>query len=227
MTSRESSKLELVVSNYVRNDYEKKCNQQHVPMALKYIMLKYSKKIIGCGLLTIKEDLDLFEALDELLNIKRFQLLFKASDHDYSEDKFHKLCDNKGATVTIIQSDYGNIFGGYTSKSWTSNCEWVKDQSSFLFLVKSDKESIQRNCPLIFPIKKDEKDAIWCDDDSGPLFGAGDDLAIEFDGHKRCIIANHYTYDYGEFYEKVKLPGGDCGDDYDYTLKEYEVFQVQ
>ncbi len=37
-----------------------------------------------------------------------------------SED-FHRLCDNKGATITIIRSTSGWIFGGFTSASWTSS----------------------------------------------------------------------------------------------------------
>ena len=48
-----------------------------------------------------------------------FTLIFQASSDGKSAADFHRCCDNKGPTLVVIQSgEY--IFGGYTSKSWTS-----------------------------------------------------------------------------------------------------------
>ena len=48
-----------------------------------------------------------------------FTLIFRASSDGKSAADFHRCCDNKGPTLVVIQSgEY--IFGGYTSKSWTS-----------------------------------------------------------------------------------------------------------
>jgi len=41
-------------------------------------------------------------------------LLFRASANGWSSDEFHKLCDNKGPTLTIIKAN-DRIFGGFTS----------------------------------------------------------------------------------------------------------------
>lgn len=46
------------------------------------------------------------------LKIKSSELLFRASRDGYTSRKFHKNCDNKGSTVTIIKCPNGNIFGG-------------------------------------------------------------------------------------------------------------------
>ncbi|KAK8802101.1 hypothetical protein WA158_006496 [Blastocystis sp. Blastoise] len=55
----------------------------------------------------------------------RWKLLFRASEHDYLASEFHKYCDNKGETITIVkcidQNNRINIFGGYTNQSW--DCE--------------------------------------------------------------------------------------------------------
>ena len=48
-----------------------------------------------------------------------FSLLYRASTDGDTPDDFHRCCDNKGPTLVLIESrEY--IFGGYTSKSWTS-----------------------------------------------------------------------------------------------------------
>ena len=49
----------------------------------------------------------------------RFSLLFRASVHGKSAEDFHRCCDNKGATLSVIKTGV-YIYGGYTSKSWQS-----------------------------------------------------------------------------------------------------------
>ena len=51
-----------------------------------------------------------------------WKLLYRSSEHGYTTSSFHKYCDNKGPTLTIIKSKAGWIFGGYTSKSWDRTC---------------------------------------------------------------------------------------------------------
>ena len=51
------------------------------------------------------------------------KLLFRGSEDGFTAEKFHKLCDAKGPTLTVIKSERNYegkdfIFGGYTSLSW-------------------------------------------------------------------------------------------------------------
>ena len=70
--------------------------------------------------------------------INKFQTLYKASDHNYSHESFHKLCDGKSPTITIIESNHGNIFGGYTPIPWSSdNMYHSWNGESFLFSLSS------------------------------------------------------------------------------------------
>ena len=46
-------------------------------------------------------------------------LLYRASRDGSSAESFHSKCDNKGPTVTIVNS-VNNIFGGFTDMPWMS-----------------------------------------------------------------------------------------------------------
>ena len=46
-------------------------------------------------------------------------LLYRASRDGWYSYNFHSCCDNKGPTVTVIESG-DNIFGGFTEQSWES-----------------------------------------------------------------------------------------------------------
>jgi hypothetical protein len=63
--------------------------------------------------------------------------LYKASDPGvgFSAAKFHSLCDNKGPTLTLIQTTAGHIFGGFTNLSWDSSGSYKNETDSFIFSV--------------------------------------------------------------------------------------------
>lgn len=46
------------------------------------------------------------------------KLIFRASKHNFLSVSFHNKCDHKGPTITIVKSEGGMLFGGYTSVSW-------------------------------------------------------------------------------------------------------------
>lgn len=71
--------------------------------------------------------------LDLTQSIPKFTLLYRGTRDTFKAAKFHELCDNKGATISIIKSKCGKVFGGYTSASWTSVRGYKKDEKSFLF----------------------------------------------------------------------------------------------
>ena len=52
-------------------------------------------------------------------------LLFKASVNGDEAEDFHKKCDYMGATLTIVLSENGRRFGGYTSSSWDKSGNWA------------------------------------------------------------------------------------------------------
>ena len=48
----------------------------------------------------------------------KWKLIYRASEHDYTAESFHEICDDVSPTLIIIKSTEGWIFGGYTTKSW-------------------------------------------------------------------------------------------------------------
>ena len=230
MSSKQPSNLELIIANYVRNEYENKYDRQHVPIAIKYLMQKFADNIIGCRLLTVKEDIDLFDVLTEKLwndDPLKFHLLYRASEHEFDPSKFHELCDKKGATLTIIKTECGKIFGGFLSRSWTSREKCVADKNAFLFFINPDKALIiddDPKFPLVFEIKKDRDSidtAAYDYPDHGPSFG-WDDITID----------NQYVH--GSYHNRESMTS------YNYSglkvkpiynskfkMSEYEVFQIE
>ncbi|XP_061167742.1 interferon-induced protein 44-like [Saccostrea echinata] len=95
-----------------------------------------------------------------------FQILYKISRDGLSAQTFHKLCDNKGPTVTVLHNSIGNVFGGYLSDSWNSNNSTIKDEKAFLFQLKNRNTSSAQK----FNVHKPEMAAygvqFW-----GPTFG--------------------------------------------------------
>ncbi|KAJ5078947.1 btb (poz) domain-containing 2a-related [Anaeramoeba ignava] len=54
----------------------------------------------------------------ENINLDEFKLQFVSEPKDiYTCTEFHRICDNKGPTIVLIESE-GAIFGGYTSVGW-------------------------------------------------------------------------------------------------------------
>ena len=49
------------------------------------------------------------------------ELLYRGSQDGWKESDFHDKCDDKGATVIVVQSTGGFIFCGFANKPWTSS----------------------------------------------------------------------------------------------------------
>ncbi len=46
------------------------------------------------------------------------KMIYRGTDHEFTTQSFDELCNNKGPTLTVIQSDKNDsIFGGYISRS--------------------------------------------------------------------------------------------------------------
>ena len=135
------------------------------------------------------------------------KLLYRASRDGWSASDFHRMCDGKGATVTVVKSSGGYIFGGYTDVAWSGEAEDSHEDSndvvqvfkssteSFLFSLK-DHEGIG---PVKMPIKSDKTGRAVCHHSSyGPCFGSGDDLRLASNAN----AANTESYcDVGKTYQ--------------------------
>ena len=108
---------------------------------------KGKDKIIQEENIPLEESLILKDNNDYLTRLKNwinpyknvdFKLLYRMSRDGESIKTFHRLCDNKGPTVTLYLLYDGNIIGGYTPLHWDTHSGWKKDNDTFVFNISTN-----------------------------------------------------------------------------------------
>jgi len=156
------------------------------------------------------------------LKDKKWLLIYKATKDGFKASDFHRLCDNRGATLTLIQTRHrfhkkkrDPIFGGYTTIPWTSRRGSHRDFESFLFLLSGDK--VTR-----FNLRSTDDIAVLHTPISGPVFGLND-IHI-------CDRANEDRFSFSKFpssYEDTNGQGRKTLSNWrNLLVKEIEVYMV-
>ena len=50
--------------------------------------------------------------------LSELKMIYRGTEHEFTKESWDQLCHNKGPTLSVIQTDEGRIFGGYTSINW-------------------------------------------------------------------------------------------------------------
>ena len=136
-------------------------------------------------------------------------LLFRSSVDGKSVDNFHSKCDNKGPTLSIIETTEGHIVGGYSCAPWKSSGGYCRSDGAFLFhlsgsqLLKSDLTGSY------------DSNAIYCHQSYGPTFGCGHDLRVSSSFTVDSKVGNSYHRSSSWPLSSQSL-----------QIKEMEVFQI-
>ena len=102
-----------------------------------YILLNPKKY----NLITTNEDI-IFFSKNININAKiSYELLYKASIDGEAASVFHSLCDEKGASITVVKVLNGSKCGGFTPLSWKTNGCWQKDPSLRSFVCNLDNKT--------------------------------------------------------------------------------------
>ena len=148
-------------------------------------------------------------------NKLQFQIiiLFDSSLNGDSAYEFHKKCDLKYNTISIIETTSGHRFGGYTSECFESPNEYFDKKDNLSFVFSLDKMKI-------YDVIKG-KYAISCDKNYGPYFR---------DDHI-CIVDEFLTKESGTC---IKGKGFNTTKNYElnsgkkyFTIKRLQVFQIK
>ena len=246
-----SQAADFLIHGYIREN----SIDRSIPLDVKNLITTFVATIFASKILTVKEQINFIDLLsqDRIKNIycRTFKLLYRGSENDFRCKKFHKLCDDYFPTFIIILTEFGNVFGGYTEVSWRANTnytkqEYTEDENSFLFLIRSNDEEIQKSAvPKIFKCLNASK-ATYQSSKNGPIFGDGPDLCIIdkcdkeyiFKYDEEHIEQMSYIYDDKENgintfdYHGNILCGGNAGPKKNdqtmfFRVIEYEVFQLQ
>ena len=148
-------------------------------------------------------------------NSIKYELIYKMSVNGSTCDNFHQCCDDKGATLTIIETKSNFIFGGFTPLNWKSYEDNLdKDKITFLFSLNLMKK---------YDMFNRDKPAIRSDyNNYGPIFGFYD---LYF---RQNLISGEIsaTKDSNFFeYKNLELTKGK-GETESFDTKEIEIYKV-
>ena len=168
------------------------------------------------------------ETLTSHTTDRKLSLLYQATRDGFSAANFHAKCDKKGATVTLVKTTEGYVFGGYTDQSWQNKKSWtylnlnkfVSSSRAFLFSFVNPSGHSPIKLPLTDPGHHEV--AIYCDHKKGPTFG-GTDLILRGDRTRNgfCRLGNAYTLPPGQQAETFLTEASS------FTVSEIEVFKWQ
>jgi hypothetical protein len=157
------------------------------------------------------------------LNGRKFTLLYRGTRDGFSAARFHARCDRKTNTVTIVMTDKGDVFGGYTPLAWDSLSGFKSDPGleSFVFTL----ENQHGYPPRKFRLKEAQKGkAICCRGSAGPIFGGYDIYIADKCAEDEVSYSNWLGYSYQN---DTNIPGTDLlAGKKSFKVAEIEVFSV-
>ena len=155
----ENTDYEIKISSYC-NDLISNWSDIYKFKTEKYVGIIFDKESLVLGknneYRTILKDW-----INPNKNIKA-ELLYRLSRDGDSYQTFHKYCDDKGPTVTLIWDVNDIKTGGYTPLSWDSKTYWKCDNDTFLFSLTKKKKFSKPNNNNTY--------SIYCLNTYGPWF---------------------------------------------------------
>jgi len=150
----------------------------------------------------------------------QLKLLFRGSKDGFNAGAFHSKCNNQGATLTVVKAqNRPNIFGGYTSMSWSSSNTYLQCECWLFSLVSSGGK------PIKF-VSAATTNAAYDNPGYGPTWGGGHDLHINSNMQSNSNYSSPSNYTqaapgYTGFLTQETLAGS-----YNFMVEEIEVFKV-
>ncbi|KAM3140473.1 hypothetical protein pb186bvf_007453 [Paramecium bursaria] len=163
------------------------------------------------GQLLIK-DIQEFPSVQYLINQgKSFkcELIYQGSRDGLSCEEYWKRCDLQENLLTIMTSENGNVFGGYSPCILDCSIpQYLQDPSFQSFIFQYNKKQIYK--------LKNQQYAVYANRDYGPTYGNGHDLTINSDFQygstsnfgmaydtSEYQIVDKYTHLFGDFNPKL------------------------
>ena len=141
----------------------------------------------------------------------KFNLLYKGSTDGDTAAEFHSKCDDAEKTLVIVEDNYGNRFGGFTTQDWGGQYMQKKDDDAFIFSIDKNKTYD------IIP----GQNAIGCYPNFGPVF-----FGCQIRIYDNFLTKGGTTYKKGLNYkttEDFELTNGNQN----FGVRDIEVYGVQ
>jgi phosphotransferase system IIB component len=211
MVSNNKSELQMVLNTFKE---EAKTSNDWIQKEILLMKMAIAEVRMNSDICTSAQEMNYLLSLFD--KTPTFILLYRGSVDGWYFADFHRCCDNKGPTLTLIKTDKNLKIGGYTSQSWVPyNVEW-SDSESFIFSISSQS---------VFRVKS-HLNSISSSEDSGPKFGS-DALTVRgqpFNWKNNCTSCpgeSNYMIDQDGSGNNVltKAKG-------EFTATEIEIYQV-
>ena len=165
---------------------------------------------------------EFLEKLYEWTGHKKMELLYRGTRDGDGSNIFHNKCDNQGPTIVLCKNEKENIFGGYSSISWTSNSSYYRANGSFIFTLSN----IHGTAPTKYPNSQNYDYAVYHHSGYGPTFGSRHNLYISNNylnnNSSYCYLENAYPDVLGKGFS---IFTGDINN-HNFKLKALEVFKL-
>ena len=219
------------VYGYVRNNHKQTVPEDIISMIIKFYFMYFNSNI-----LTLTEQNTLLNVLcnkfkyqghdiddDMIKDFVNSKLLFRASEHNFSMDAFHKNCDDQSGTVTVICNELDHIFGFYTNNSWNSSLyshRGERDDYAFVWKIRPSIGTFSSSCGWQINTKY-----TWGRKVFGMSISYDTDIYI-YDKHEKEVWTRGC---FGKsLYDPCDLIGANKNihNMYEFDIKEYEVFSL-
>ncbi len=140
-----------------------------------------------------------------------YRLLYKGSRDGDGANDFHSKCDEAEKTLIIVEDNYGNRFGGFTTQDWGGQYLQKKDDEAFIFSI--DKKKVYDVIP--------NQNAIGCYPNFGPVF-----FGCQIRIYDNFLTRGGTTYKKGLNYyttEDFELTNGNQN----FGVRDIEVYEVE
>ena len=140
-----------------------------------------------------------------------YKLLYKGSQDGDAAAEFHSRCDDAEKTLVIVEDNYGNRFGGFTTQDWGGQYLQKKDDEAFIFSI--DKNKVYDVIP--------NQNAIGCYPNFGPVF-----FGCQIRIYDNFLTKGGTTYKKGLNYyttEDFELTNGKQN----FGVRDIEVYEVE
>jgi hypothetical protein len=67
----------------------------------------------------------------------KLEKVYTATTDGFHGEKYHAKCNNKNDILTVVESEHGKKFGGYTSVQFDSSVKWYADSKAFVFSLSN------------------------------------------------------------------------------------------
>ena len=120
----------------------------------------------------------------------KLEKLYTATTDGFDGEKYHAKCNNKNDILTVVESEHGMKFGGYTSVQFDSTNKWYADSKAFVFSLSNRTKHPLKDTNSQHSFYHNPGDRII-------YFGNGGDILIYNDcqtNHSNAYSNLGYTY---------------------------------